>query len=108
MNHSSDFVFFCFIQIQCRSARQFFLFDDHLSEVATTFLYMFLKKKNILPKPCVDDDEAQVESSAGEDRADIKSVCVSLLSLCPAVLRRWFKKKEKKKKGEKNWRSMCL
>lgn len=66
-----------------------FWFDDHLSELAATLLYTFLKK-NILPKPCVDDDEAQVESSAGEDRADIKSVCVSLLSLCPAALRRLF------------------
>lgn len=68
---------------------------DHLS--------LYVSKKNIWPKPCVDDDEAQVESSAGEDRADIKSVCVSLLSLCPAVLRRLFKKKkgEEEKGGKK-------
>lgn len=59
---------------------------------------------------CVDDDddEAQVESSAGEDRADIKSVCESLLSLCPAVLRRLLKKKKAEDKGGKKIGALCV
>lgn len=111
MNHSSGSVFLFFFSLHSNSVsfrEAAFWFDDHLSEVATAFLYMFLKKI-FYQNPVLMMMKPRSSPRQGKTAPTLSLFAWACYLCAPPFCAACLKKKRRRKKrGKKNWRSMCL